>query len=119
METVEDAASSKNTALQYPQLVMGMIAIFLYVGVEVSTAANLPASMESKLGFAIGDIAPYVSLYWASLMIGRSTGAVRSFYRSHDHSKSVAFLGSLFGFRHFLLVNAIAKHDLTPSTFTD
>ena len=43
VETADDVASSKNSALQYPQLVMGMIAIFLYVGVEVSTASNLPA----------------------------------------------------------------------------
>gem|GEM_PF-3709973 len=41
---------------------MGMIAIFVYVGVEVSTASNLPAYMEKSLGFATKDIAPYVSL---------------------------------------------------------
>ena len=75
-ESKEDASSSKKSALHYPQLVLGMIAIFLYVGVEVSTAANLPAYMELKLGYSIDEIAPFVSLYWASLMIGRWTGAV-------------------------------------------
>ncbi|HTG67201.1 MAG TPA: hypothetical protein VL859_12590 [Flavobacterium sp.] len=35
--------------------------------------------MENKLGFTIGAIAPYISLYWASLMIGRWTGAVEAF----------------------------------------
>ena len=34
------------TLLKYPQLILGMIAIFVYVGVEVSTASNLPAYME-------------------------------------------------------------------------
>ena len=62
VETTEGAASARSSALQYPQLVMGMIAIFVYVGVEVSTASNLPAYMETKLGFLTQDIAPYISL---------------------------------------------------------
>jgi FHS family L-fucose permease-like MFS transporter len=114
VESAEDAASSKNSALQYPQLVMGMIAIFLYVGVEVSTASNLPAYMQSKLGFAIGDIAPYISLYWASLMIGRWTGAVEAFTDNMNAQKILRFLAPYLAFGVFLLVNAIAKHDLTP-----
>jgi FHS family L-fucose permease-like MFS transporter len=113
-ESAEDAASSKSSALQYPQLVMGMIAIFLYVGVEVSTASNLPAYMEAKLGFAIGDIAPYISLYWASLMIGRWTGAVEAFTDNMTTQKILRFLAPYLAFGVFLLVNAIAKHDLTP-----
>src|SRR5690606_3798744 len=32
----------RSSALKYPQLVLGMIAIFVYVGVEVATASNLP-----------------------------------------------------------------------------
>ncbi|NDP28170.1 MAG: sugar MFS transporter [Flavobacterium sp.] len=114
VETAEEATSSKTTALQYPQLVMGMIAIFLYVGVEVSTASNLPAYMETKLGFAIGDIAPYISLYWASLMIGRWTGAVEAFTDNMNTQKILRFLAPYLAFGVFLLVNAIAKHDLTP-----
>lgn len=79
VEVKNDVNSSRSSALKYPQLIMGMIAIFVYVGVEVSTASNLPAYMESKLGFLTKDIAPYISLYWASLMIGRWTGAVGAF----------------------------------------
>ena len=91
-----------------------MIAIFLYVGVEVSTASNLPAYMESKLGFAIADIAPYISLYWASLMIGRWTGAVEAFTNNMNTQKILRFLAPYLAFGVFLLVNAIAKHDLAP-----
>jgi FHS family L-fucose permease-like MFS transporter len=114
VESVEDAASSKNSALQYPQLIMGMIAIFLYVGVEVSTASNLPEYMETTLGFAIGDIAPYISLYWASLMIGRWTGAVEAFTEKMDILELLRLLAPFLAFGVFLLVNAIAKHDLAP-----
>ncbi|OYX86421.1 MAG: MFS transporter [Flavobacteriales bacterium 32-34-25] len=106
--------TEKKSALQFPQLVMGMIAIFLYVGVEVSTASNLPAYMESKLGFLTKDIAPYVSLYWASLMIGRWTGAVEAFTENMSLQKILRFLAPYLAFGVFLAVNAIAKHDLTP-----
>ena len=113
-EAIEDAATSKKSALQYPQLVLGMFAIFLYVGVEVSTAANLPEYMSKELGFAIDEIAPYVSLYWASLMIGRWTGAVQAFTDNMSWQKILRFVAPYLAFGVFLLVNAIANHDLTP-----
>jgi len=113
-EADHDNKLARNSALKYPQLVLGMIAIFLYVGVEVSTASNLPAYMESKLGFDIGDIAPYISLYWASLMIGRWTGAVEAFTENMSMRKILRFIAPYFAFGVFLFVNAIAKHDLTP-----
>lgn len=102
----------ETSALQFPQLVLGMIAIFLYVGVEVSTASNLPAYMESKLGYLTKDIAPFISLYWASLMIGRWTGAVEAFSFSAGTAKIAKFLAPYLAFCVFLLVNAIAQHEL-------
>lgn len=117
-ETIEedekDTLSHKSSALKYPQLALGMIAIFLYVGVEVSTASNLPAYMENVLNFKIGEIAPYISLYWASLMIGRWTGAVEAFDMSQSAQKMMRFFAPYLAFGVFLIVNAIAKHDLTP-----
>ncbi|MDQ0477882.1 MULTISPECIES: MFS transporter [Chryseobacterium] len=103
----------RDSALKYPQLVLGMIAIFVYVGVEVSTASNLPAYMENSLGFSTKDIAPYVSLYWASLMIGRWTGAVEAFDITSGSKKILRFLAPYLAFGVFLLVNAIAQHDLS------
>jgi FHS family L-fucose permease-like MFS transporter len=112
VESTEDGL--KGSALKYPQLVLGMIAIFVYVGVEVSTASNLPAYMEKDLGFAIKDIAPYISLYWASMMIGRWTGAVEAFTSNISLQKVLRFVAPYLAFGVFLLVNAIAKHDLAP-----
>ena len=71
--------------LRHPQVLLGMLAIFLYVGVEVATVSNLPEFMKQKLGTAEGAVAPFVSLYWASLMIGRWTSAAGVF----DLSKSM------------------------------
>ncbi len=102
------------SALKYPQLGLGMIAIFVYVGVEVSTVSNLPAYLEQSLGFITKDIAPYVSLYWASLMIGRWTGAVEIFSSNRSTQRILKFILPYVAFCVFLGVNAIAKHDLSP-----
>ncbi|WP_291103896.1 MULTISPECIES: MFS transporter [unclassified Flavobacterium] len=114
VEVENETSSSRSSALKYPQLVLGMIALFLYVGVEVSTASNLPAYMQTKLGFLTKDVAPYISLYWASLMIGRWTGAVEAFTDNMTTQKILRFLAPYLAFGVFLFVNAIAKHDLAP-----
>ncbi len=110
----QNAENSRSSALQYPQLLMGMLGIFVYVGVEVSTASNLPAYMEKDLGFAISGVAPYISLYWASLMIGRWTGAVEAFGFAAGTEKLVKFIAPYLAFGVFLMVNSFAGHDLSP-----
>lgn len=106
--------STRSSALKYPQLLLGMIGIFVYVGVEVSTASNLPAYMESDLGFDTKDIAPFISLYWASLMIGRWTGAVEAFTDNMNTQKILRFVAPYLAFGVFLGVNKFMNHDLTP-----
>jgi len=105
------AATKAQSAIHYPQLWMGMIAIFLYVGVEVSTASNLPEFMKVHLGTPTNQIAPYVSLFWASLMIGRWTGAVGAFDISAGLKGVLRFLMPYIAFGVFILANAIAGHD--------
>ena len=114
VESESDVLNSRSSALKYPQLVLGMIAIFVYVGVEVSTASNLPAYMEENLGFLTKDIAPYISLYWASLMIGRWSGSVEALSEKPNIRQILKFILPYLAFGVFLIVNAIAKHDLTP-----
>ena len=80
----------KPSAFAYPQLVLGMLAIFVYVGVEVSTVSNLPAYLHEGLGIETQHLAPYVSLYWASMMIGRWTGAAGAFDVGRS-TKSVSY----------------------------
>jgi FHS family L-fucose permease-like MFS transporter len=104
----------KKKAYQYPQLWMGMIGIFVYVGVEVSTASNLPEYLIEKLGITTEKIAPFISLYWASLMIGRWTGSVGAFDIKGSKKAILRFLMPYIAFGVFLLVNKIAQHDITP-----
>ena len=103
----------KSSAFQYPQLVMGMIGIFVYVGVEVATASNLPAYLEKYLNVPTQKVSLYISLYWASLMIGRWTGAVGAFDVKQGTKKILSFLMPYVAFAVFLLVNSIAKHDVS------
>ena len=92
------AMPTKRTALNYTQLALGMIGIFVYVGVEVSTAANLPEFMKQHLETADGKpfptdrIAPFVSLFWASLMIGRWTSSVGAFNISSGAKSVLRFI---------------------------
>lgn len=103
----------KTSALQYPQLVLGMIGIFVYVGVEVSTASNLPEYMRQHVGISTDKIAPYISLYWASLMIGRWTASVGAFGVSESKAKILNFVMPYLAFAVFLIVNTIAQHDMS------
>ena len=103
----------RKSAIQYPQLVMGMIGIFVYVGVEVSTASNLPEYMRLNVGIQTEQIAPYISLYWASLMIGRWTASVGAFGVSAAKAKILNFVMPYLAFAVFLIVNTIAQHDMT------
>ena len=108
----------KTSAFAYPQLVLGMIAIFVYVGVEVSTIANLPAYLElpveqGGLGISTSQLAPYVSLYWASLMIGRWTGAAGAFEIGAGAKKMLTLILPYVAFAVFLAVNRIAQHEVS------
>jgi FHS family L-fucose permease-like MFS transporter len=115
----EEAASDnkvlhRSSVLKYPQLVMGMIGIFVYVGVEVATASNLPAFLKQDLAIPTDKIAPFISLYWASLMIGRWTSSVGAFDISKGTKQVLRFLMPYIAFGVFILVNVIANHDVRP-----
>lgn len=115
-ETTENTptqVTDRKSAFSYPQLVLGMIGIFVYVGVEVSTASNLPEYMTQKMGVGTEKIAPFISLYWASLMMGRWTGAVGAFEVSMGTKKILNFLMPYLAFAVFLMVNALAQHDIS------
>jgi MFS transporter, FHS family, L-fucose permease len=68
-------------AMRYPQLIYGMIAIFTYVGTEVTIQSNLGALLQLPEfgGYNENAISPFISLYWGSLMVGRWAGSVGAF----------------------------------------
>lgn len=66
-------------AFKYPQVWLGMLAIFVYVGTEVTIQSNLPEFMKQTFGKEAGTTVHFISLYWGSLMIGRWVGALTVF----------------------------------------
>jgi len=111
-DSAEKGAGNILETLKYPQVILGMIAIFLYVGVEVSTASNLPEFMKQKLGTSENAVAPYVSLFWASLMIGRWTSAAGAFNLTKSMKTLLGVILPFVAFGIFLLVNYLAGNKL-------
>ena len=71
MESIKGAISHKN-------LVFGVIAIFLYVGIEVGipNVANLYMTSADGLGMAAGVAGSLVGAYWFLMLVGRLVGSV-------------------------------------------
>lgn len=65
-------------ALKYPHVVLGVVAIFMYVGGEVSVGSTIInfLGQPSVAGLAAAEASKYVAIYWGGLMIGRFMGAV-------------------------------------------
>lgn len=103
--------SDKINALKFPQLILGMVAIFVYVGVEVSSASNLPELIKHELNIPTSAVAPYVSLFWASLMIGRWTSAADTLTKNNLYRKILRFIMPYMAFALFILVNVIANNN--------
>ena len=103
-------------AMQYPQLVLGMLAIFTYVGVEVAIGSNLGELLKLKDfgGLESSDIAPYISMYWGSLMIGRWAGAVSAFNLKGAKKTMALVIVPLLAFGIILGVNIISGKDMKP-----
>ena len=103
-------------AMQYPQLVLGMLAIFTYVGVEVAIGSNLGELLKLKEfgGLESSDIAPYISMYWGSLMIGRWAGAVSVFDLKGAKKTIALIVVPLIAFAVILGVNIVSGKDMKP-----
>jgi FHS family L-fucose permease-like MFS transporter len=111
--------ASKNAegwgAMRYPQLVLGMLAIFIYVGVEVAIGSNLGELLKQKEfgGFEASEIAPFISMYWGSLMIGRWTGAVSAFNLNKSTKSILIIIVPLVAFGIILACNLLAQKDIS------
>lgn len=112
------AASKRNVAgwgaMQYPQLTLGMIGIFIYVGVEVTIQSNMGALLKLPAfgGLSEKYISQYISLYWGSMMIGRLTASVSVFNFSRATRKVLTVIVPFVAFGLILLVNVLRGSDV-------
>ena len=107
-------------ALQYPQLGLGMLGIFTYVGVEVTIQSNLGELLKNvsdvannlnPLGLEVmsdSQIAKYISLYWGGLMIGRWTGSITVFNPPENMKKILLCIVPFLAFGVIIAVNQIS-----------
>jgi FHS family L-fucose permease-like MFS transporter len=74
---LDTAATSRSSVWQYRHLVLGAVAIFVYVGAEVSIGSFLVNFMgRPEIAGLPEDVAgKYLSLYWGGAMVGRFIGA--------------------------------------------
>jgi FHS family L-fucose permease-like MFS transporter len=102
-------------AMQYPQLVLGMLAIFVYVGVEVAIGSNLGELLKQQAfgGFQSSEVAPFIAMYWGSLMIGRWTGAVAAFDLSTQTKTILKFVVPYIALGVVTLLTYFAGHDVS------
>lgn len=99
-------------AMKYPQLTLGMLAIFVYVGVEVAIGSNLGELLKQKDfgSHTSSEIAPFVAMFWGSLMIGRWAGAVNAFDLSYQTKTVLRFIVPLIAFGVVLGLTAAAGY---------
>ena len=103
-------------AMRYPQLVLGMLAIFVYVGVEVAIGSNLSELLKQPdFGhYNASHVAPFISMFWGSLMIGRWTGAINAFSMQRSTKMLLTFVVPLVAFALILGTNFVAGKDVQP-----
>lgn len=103
-------------AMQYPQLALGMLAIFLYVGVEVAIGSNLGELLKQKEfgGYESSQITPFISMFWGSLMIGRWAGSINAFNLKPSTKMTLRFIVPLIAFCVVLGFTRLAGYNIIP-----
>ncbi len=101
-------------AMQYPQLVLGMLAIFTYVGVEVTIGSNLPDLLTEEAfgGLDESQTASYAAVYWGGLMIGRWTGAITVFNPSNTIKKWLYIIVPYIAFALILSLISVSGYEV-------
>jgi FHS family L-fucose permease-like MFS transporter len=95
---VEDTFPPRKYILQVPHVVMGAVAIFLYVGSEVAIGQYLVAKSEMDT-----SLSTLVKFYWGAAMIGRFAGYLLLRVLSPRKAMAV-FAGSAVFFLLFFLL---------------
>ncbi len=99
--TKEEEVEAGFGALKFRQLVFGMLAIFMYVGGEVSIGSMMInyLNLPEIGGLDEAEASKYVSFYWGGQMIGRFLGAISLSNMKQKSLKYMLMLGvSLLAF---------------------
>ncbi|MBW5367490.1 MFS transporter, partial [Escherichia coli] len=102
-------------AMKYPQLVLGMLALFVYVGIEVAIGSNLGEllTLDEFGNLQSSQITPYVSMYWGGMMIGRWAGAIAAFNFTSSKKQLLTIVIPIIAFSIIIGVNTLAGFDMS------
>jgi len=107
------AIQNATSVLSYPQAILGMTAIFVYVGVEVTIGSNLGEYLKHTESLDSSQISKYVSLFWGSMMIGRWTASIGNFNPTEQLKKILIAVIPFVAFAIDLIVNSLYSGDVT------
>jgi MFS transporter, FHS family, L-fucose permease len=131
IESAEAHGHATGSVWKHPRLVLGAIAIFVYVGAEVSIGSLMTNYFNQKdIGnLSLQSAARYLQYYWGGAMIGRFVGAaLLQKIRTHKLLAFNAIMAallvaiSMLTFGHFamwsLLLVGLFNSIMFPSIFT-
>jgi len=91
--TNEEKIEKGAGALQYRHLVLGMVAIFMYVGGEVSIGSLIINYINELLGLPEMEAKSFLAFYWGGAMIGRFLGAISLRETSNEIKRMISMVG--------------------------
>ena len=114
------ATGSSKSVLKYRHLVLGAVAIFVYVGAEVSIGSFLVNyfSQPDIGNFTEQTAARFVSLYWGGAMLGRFIGsALLNSIRTVHAALYLAIAAAILMLSYSLPSHVIIDADFTSRLF--
>ncbi len=126
-----DLGAKRDSVWNHPHLYLGAVAIFIYVGAEVSIGSFLVKYLAdpSIAGLALQQGAKLVTLFWGGMMVGRFIGSALMQRMSASNLLALSGVGaavlvlcSLLGTGHFAVVTILAvglfNSIMFPTIFT-
>ena len=71
----EKDTSAKKSVWKYPHVVLGGVAIFVYVGAEAGNAGLLVNYLKNSINISSEMASTYAAIYWGGAMVGRFFGS--------------------------------------------
>ena len=93
-------------ALQYSHLVFGMVAIFMYVGGEVSIGSLIINYINELVGLPEMEAKSFLAFYWGGAMIGRFLGAISLRETTNEMKKTISML-AIAGVTYLIIFMAV------------
>ncbi len=71
----EKTSTTKKSVWKYPHVVLGGVAIFVYVGAEAGNAGLIVNYLKNSINISSEMASTYAAIYWGGAMVGRFFGS--------------------------------------------